>query len=80
MKHILINGREVNVPTQADGSISEAEIRYHGGIPQNRSLILKDPNGSNTLINRGQNVQIHPGQHIGDISQNIRGGQECCHS
>jgi len=73
MKHVMINSQEYRIPTKEDGSISEAEIRRIGGIPRNRTLILKDSDGSNKVLNRNQNIFIKPGQHIGDISDNTRG-------
>ena len=73
----IINGREVEVPTKADGTIDSEALKTVAGIPADRPLVLMRPDGSNHLINPGQKVVVNPGQYFSDLPRHTRGrGQQ----
>jgi hypothetical protein len=69
----FINGREYDIPTNPDGSINSNTLRKASGIPSNRALIMQNPDGSNRMVNPGQNLNVRPGQHYSDMFLHKRG-------
>lgn len=72
MRH-LINGEEYDIPTNPDGTIPVSVIRKAGHISDDRVLIMKRADGSNEVINPGENLTVNPGQHFSDLARVIRG-------
>ena len=69
----MVNGKIVEVFTNLDGSVSSDAIRKAARIPGDRPLILQQPDGSNTIINPGQNVPLTSDQYFSDIPMHKRG-------
>ncbi|MHB8973988.1 MAG: hypothetical protein ACYC3X_27740 [Pirellulaceae bacterium] len=69
----MVNGRLVEVRTGINGSVSSNEIRRAAGIALNRPLVLQLPDGSNRVINPGEDVSIAPDQHFTHIPPHKRG-------
>lgn len=69
----FINGQEYEIPVDRDGMIDSRVIRRAAGIPANRALIVKGPDGRNEIVNPGQNVPVAPGTHFQDIAVHKRG-------
>lgn len=74
MQH-MVNGRVVELQTQPDGSIDSDALRQAAGIPENRQLILQLPDGSNRIINPGENIRVPPQQFFMDAPVHKRGCQ-----
>jgi hypothetical protein len=72
MQH-MVNGRVVELQTQPDGSIDSDALRQAAGIPENRQLILQLPDGSNRIINPGENIRVPPQQFFMDAPVHKRG-------
>lgn len=70
----MINGRVVDVPTDADGSIDAGTFRRAADVPEDRPLILQLPDGTNQLINPGEKVKVRPNQYFMDAPAHTRGG------
>ena len=72
MRH-MINGREFEVRANADGSVPADDIRRAAGIPSDRALVLKRPDGSNQVINPGEKIYAASGGHFADMPSHRRG-------
>jgi len=72
MRH-MVNGRIVGVPAEANGSVQSDAIRRAARIPQDRPLILQLPDGSNKIINPGENVSLTSDQFFIDAPAHKRG-------
>ncbi len=70
----MINGKVVEVRTQADGSVEARDLRRAAGLKDDRQLILQLPDGSNRVINPGEKLQVSPDQYFRDIPNHTRGG------
>jgi hypothetical protein len=68
-----INGMQVRVPVDADGTIGTDDLRRVGGIRQNRPLILQQADGTNRFINPGERLRVKPGQYYLDAPLHDRG-------
>lgn len=73
----MVNGNEVSIPMESDGSIDTDTLREVAGISKNRPLVLQLPNGRNEIINPGEKRIVNPGSHIRDILFHERGFQKC---
>lgn len=69
----FINGREMNVPTQQDGSVYVEDIYSAAAIPATRALIRQKKDGSNELLNPGDRIQVHPDDYYIDAPTGKRG-------
>ena len=69
----MINGMEIDVPVEPDGSVDADTVREVAGIPQNRALILKRGDGANEFINPGEKVAVRPYEHFADAALHQRG-------
>jgi hypothetical protein len=69
----MINGREIEIPFDTDGTVSVEELRRAAGIPAGRQLILKGSDGSNTVVNPGEQLRLDPRQHFADMPAHTRG-------
>jgi ABC-type protease/lipase transport system fused ATPase/permease subunit len=72
MRH-MVNGRIVEVFAEADGSMESAAVLQAAGIPEDRELILQLPDGSNQILNPGENVTLSPNQFFRDAPKHKRG-------
>ena len=72
MKH-MINGREFEIRANTDGSIPSNEIRRAAGIPSDRPLVLKRPDGGNQIVNPGEDICAASGSHFADMPSHRRG-------
>ena len=70
---VMVNGREIEVPTDSDGSVNSDAIRRAAGIPDDRVLIKQDSAGGNELVNPGDAVVCGPYQHLTDGPIHRRG-------
>ncbi len=70
----MVNGRLVEVRTGVNGSVSSNDIRRAAGIEPNRPLVLQLPDGSNRIINPGEEISIAPDQYFTHIPEHKRGG------
>jgi hypothetical protein len=71
---VMINGREFDVPTRSDGSVNSNAIRRAAGISGSRPLLMKNSDGSNQMVNPGEDVFAAPSQHFSDAPRHRRGG------
>lgn len=71
--YLMVNGREVDIPTDAADAVETNVIRQAQGIPQDRPLLLQRPDGGNEIINPGEKRKFHPGSHIRECPLHIRG-------
>lgn len=71
--HQMVNGREVDIPTDADGGIDSDILRHAAGVPEDRPLIRQLPDGSNQLVNPGEKLFIKPLQYFMDAPLHVRG-------
>jgi hypothetical protein len=69
----MVNGRIVEVFAEADGTVRSDAIRRSAKIPQDRPLILQMPDGSNKIINPGENVPLTSDQFFIDAPAHKRG-------
>lgn len=69
----MINGMDIEIPTNHDGTFDSDDLRKFGGIPHNRRLVLQRRDGGNQIINPGQKVAIRPEDHVIDLSITERG-------
>jgi len=69
----LINGIEIEIPMNVDGTISAEDLRRCSGIADNRQMILQRPDGTNEFIKPGQDIQIRPTDHIVAAPRTVRG-------
>jgi hypothetical protein len=69
----MVNGRVVDVPTDADGTLNSDSLRQVAGVPPERPLILQLPDGSNRLVNAGERLQVKPEQYFVDAPAHRRG-------
>lgn len=73
MRH-MINGRVVELFTQAeDGSVQVDDLRAAADISNDRELILQLSDGSNRIVNPGENLRLSPDQFFRDAPRHIRG-------
>lgn len=72
MKH-MVNGRIVELQTGDDGCVDSDLLRQAAGIPEDRPLILQLPDGSNRIINPGEQVRVSPEQFFVDAPAHKRG-------
>lgn len=71
--HHMVNGRVVEVRTDARGSVSSEAIRKAAGIPADRPLVLQLPDGRNRIINPGENLTLSPDQFFTELPNHERG-------
>ncbi len=69
----MVNGREIEVPTDADGSIDSDKLREVASVPAKRPLVLQLPDGRNEVINPGEVIKVRPGSHFMDMALHDRG-------
>jgi hypothetical protein len=74
MRH-MVNGMEINVPTESDGRIDSDVLRRMSGIDDSRPLILKRCDGSNEVINPGEKIKVNPDQYFQDMPLHTRGAR-----
>ena len=74
MRQIFINGEVYDIPANSDGSINADTVRRMANIPSDRALVLQNPNGSNHVINAGEDFRVRPGQHMSEMNIHKRGG------
>ena len=70
----IVNGRIVELPTEADGSIREDLLRRAAGIAADRALIVQMPDGSNRVVNQGERLPVTDDQSFLDAPKHKRGG------
>jgi len=75
MRHV-IGGEIIEVPVDDFGQVSSKAVRIAAGIPDDRPLIVKMPNGSNVQVNPDDDVMLQPGQEFHDAPVHIRGVKE----
>ena len=69
----MVDGRVVEVSTRSDGSVQSGALRQAAGIPDDRQLVLQLPDGSNRIINPGEDVNLPPDQFFTEIPAHKRG-------
>ncbi|MGD1020126.1 MAG: hypothetical protein ABSA12_12510 [Verrucomicrobiia bacterium] len=69
----MVNGREVDIPTDSGGGIDSDVLRHAAGVPEDRPLILQMPDGNNQLLNPGEKLVVRPNQYFMDAPAHIRG-------
>ena len=70
---VMINGREIEVPTHSNGSVDSDMLRQAAGIPPTRALVSQKADGSNQVINPGERVSSWPGANYRDLPLHERG-------
>jgi len=70
----MINCTEYDVPTRDDGTIDVDAVKKAAGISPDRLVIRQDPDGSNHIINPGDEVAARPGDRYTDSPIHKRGG------
>ena len=74
MRHI-VNGKIVELSTQADGSLDADALRNAAGIDPNRAFVVQMPDGSNRVVNPGERLSAAPDQCFTDAPKHKRGGR-----
>ena len=70
---IYAGGREVEVPTDDQGTVNVAELRQAANIPGNRMLIHQKPTGENEIVAKYGQVNLNPYDHFMDSPRAVRG-------
>ena len=70
----MINSREYDVPTRDDGTIDVDAVKKAAGISPDRLLIRQDRDGSNHVVNPGDEISAQSGEHLTDSPIHKRGG------
>lgn len=76
MRHMVngqINGQVFELFADGNGDVSSDAIRKAARIPADRPLILQLPDGSNKIINPGENLPLTSDQFFRDIPVHKRG-------
>ena len=69
----MINGKEFDVPVTTDGVLEVDVVRRAAGIPEDRTIVKQNCDGSNEILNSGQMVPVKPGDHFIDMPIHRRG-------
>ncbi len=69
----MINGTEYDVPTRKDGTVDVVALKKTAGIASNRQIIKQDCDGSNHVVNSGDEISAQPGDHYRDMPIHTRG-------
>ena len=69
----MINGMEIDVPVEPDGSVDADTVREVAGIPPDRALILKRGDGAHEFSNPGEKVVVRPYEHFAGAALHQRG-------
>ena len=72
MRH-MVNGRIVELEPEPDGSVNSDVLRRAANVPDDRQLILQLPDGTNRVINPGENVRVPQQQFFVDAPAHKRG-------
>lgn len=75
MRH-MVNGRAIEVHSDADGAIDSDDLREVAGIEKNRPLVLQLPDGRNEMINPGDKLIVNPGSNFRDVLPHVRGPEK----
>ncbi|MCK4658176.1 MAG: hypothetical protein KAV82_01520 [Phycisphaerae bacterium] len=70
----MINGKELDVPTRDDGTIDVDAIKKAAGISPDRLVIRQNRDGSNQVVNPGDEICARPGDHYMDGPIHKNGG------
>ncbi len=69
----IVNGKVVDIPTDADGKANAVEVRRILSIPSHRALIMKKQNGENQLVPKHGSVDIDPSAQFMEDALGVRG-------
>ncbi len=69
----MVNGKQVDIPMDSDGSVDSDVLREVAGIDKDRPLVLQQPDGRNEIINPGEKPVVYPGSHFRDVPVHERG-------
>jgi hypothetical protein len=69
----MVNGKQVDIPMESDGSVDSDVLREVAGIDEDRPLVLQRPDGRNEIINPGEKPVVRPGSHFRDVPVHQRG-------
>ena len=70
---IFVSGREIDLPTDANGRINIEEVLRAANIPNRRTLIQQNQTGENTILPKRGVVRINPYDHFIDAPIAKRG-------
>jgi hypothetical protein len=72
MKHI-VNNRVIEIQPQSNGTISSDDLRRLAGVAPDREFILEMPDGSNMVVNPGDNLHLPRSTKFTDAPKHKRG-------
>jgi hypothetical protein len=70
---IFAGGREIDVPTNAQGDVNVADVRRAANISNNRLLVRQKPTGENIILPKSGRVSIDPYAQFMDAPRATRG-------
>jgi len=73
MARIFAGGREIDVPTDAEGNVDVEQLRDALNVPRRRTLIRQRTSGENTVVPRRGRIKISPYEHFLEAPIAIRG-------
>jgi len=74
----MVNGREVYVPLDPDGTVDSDALREVAAVPKDRTFIQQLPTGENLVVNPGQKIRFNPGAYFRDAPDHVRGREGTC--
>jgi hypothetical protein len=69
----VVNGKIVELQTEADGSFDADALRNAAGIDPNRAFVVQMPDGTNRVVNPGERLSAAPEQSFMDAPKHKRG-------
>ncbi len=70
---IFAAGREIEVPTDANGDVDVGEVRRTANIPNDRSLIQQRSSGENFILPRNGHISVSPYDRFMGAPIGVRG-------
>lgn len=70
---IFSGGREIEVPTEPQGTMDVVDLRRSVDIPDDRVLVQQKPTGENIILPKTGLVHIHPDDRFMDAPRAVRG-------
>ena len=74
--YVYKNGREIEIPEDANGDVDINQIREALSVPNNRALIQQQPSGENFVLPVRGKVRANPYDHFADAALSKRGSYE----
>jgi hypothetical protein len=70
---ILSNGREIDIPTDENGSADAVQVRRTLNIPDDRAIIQQRPTGESFVLPQHGQIKVNPYEHFIESPRAKRG-------